>query len=59
VTTYLQAWVCELDYPNILEIAADATKHLQNAIAEQNDIVWHQWFGGQISATWSELYNLI
>jgi hypothetical protein len=57
VTTYLRAWLYDLDYPNILDVAPDASPHLKRAVTEQNDIGWGQWFRGRVSTTWSELYN--
>jgi hypothetical protein len=57
ILAYLRAWLNDKKYPNIKEILPDASKYLSNAINEQQNIGWEQWFRGQISSSWGELYN--
>jgi hypothetical protein len=57
VTTYLQAWLCNTNYPTLMEIMPNASKHMKRAVQEQTDIGWNQWFHGRLSTTWGDMYN--
>jgi hypothetical protein len=54
---YLNAWLCQIEPPEIHEIAPDASNTLIDAINHQNTLGWDQWMYGRLSIHWGELYN--
>jgi hypothetical protein len=57
ITTMLNTWLNETEPPELYEIAPEASEHLKQALIDQQNIGWDQWFRGRISIKWGELYN--
>jgi hypothetical protein len=57
ITQYLGAWLSAQKYPDLKEIVPNASIYLQQAVKEQSELGWEQWFQGRITTTWSELYQ--
>jgi hypothetical protein len=53
----LTNWLDNKAHPNIFEVVPDASSYLVQAMKEQSEIGWDQWFRGRISNTWGYLYQ--
>jgi hypothetical protein len=57
IISYLNSWLQQSTLPDIQTIAPEASKFLEKAIHEQNQLGWDQWFHGRITIQWGEMYN--
>jgi predicted RNA-binding Zn-ribbon protein involved in translation (DUF1610 family) len=54
----VQAHLEGYDSPDIEDMAPDASSLLIQAIEEQEEIGWDQWFKGRLSKKWGEIYDI-
>jgi hypothetical protein len=56
-TTYVLEWLYDNQHITLKALVPDASIYLKHAVDEQKKIRWDQWFNGQISNTWGDIYN--
>jgi hypothetical protein len=57
IISHLRAWLDQCQMPNIEDIAPEASESLREAVRNQTNLGWDQWFRGRIMILWGELYN--
>jgi hypothetical protein len=57
ISSHVTAWLNHQTSPDMSVIAPDSSEFLLQAVLEQKNIGWDQWFRGRISKKWGELYN--